>query len=1380
MELISSLTNIKEDHWDKLNRGRKRLIIATLIIADAFYGLLNQISSLNLLDYLLGGNLPNDMVWLLQVFQAISCGFFFVKILYDDAKPSLLRSIGVAASPLFLLLIVLITLEFLFSGLESTAMITFDSVSIGRDTLTHSSTYLSIAIGLTLTYKVQRYGNFAQSEFFMVGMFAVFVLSWTDAYSPLFDAPKDGVLVWSLLFRVVVAAFIITGVFGIMIDLLVYRGFRLRNATPQVMMIASLGVALALRAIFYLRFSSKKRQFYPDLDISTQSIQKWSLPTNKLRLILGDRSLNDSEDANGNGVFDVETYTQQHVDQGLLPLGSQIGDIIPGTGEDLDGDGRFDRNPGKYTHNNCEQSTDPDTGELLFDEATGEPVLERIVSEGWSYENPSSGGSKPALEFYDVDNLARDPITNELMPCVVEATNHYVFFKGAVAGTIFASAILLYLLLTKTRLGMRMRAVADNPDLAASSGINVERVQMTSAFLSAGISGIGGAVFAMTVLFNPGTAFNLLLPAFAVIVLGTIGSIPGAIFASIIVGLVRAVSTPVLQGVGFPLDRSNYASLQDIMPYAFLIAILLVMPQGIGHAWEEWKIERMRKKADPDLDETRNARAALAFLPTGILGLHHWRGGRADKAQTFSLIAFTAFLFHRFSSFISKESLADGSCGVVCSQPINEMEAELAHLQLITKPSAEQALRIDELDAEIANYSMTNLEVLTGRGDGTLLLEDSPYFSESPSHLDESWLNLMQTEIQTMNIISDTGDIIWPLIPLLLWVFAIFEGIRILKRDDSIILDFNNDGFVDGEDIKYALDANKDGVVNIDDFRYTLLPDGGKIKHTIEALIFKIKALFSGISAAIYGVKSKIKPIDDWHSDAIASTNAWINHQATSGITWVKGGASNASSKLGLGYSPDGYGRKGRVGSNLAFLLLMVVLLAFLWWLPITGSETWRADKLFQVSNVVSTLCIFILMCFSLNLHTGYTGMVNFGVIFFVAIGAILVGILTAPKEMNGYGWGTIPAIIAALAVAAAIGWGLAYPTARLRTDYFAIVTISLGEMLKYMMQAEPLLRTGIIVSAQGIFSYPKPLYEWWFCGNTKYGPEEEITSAAGLTNSCQSEMVDSPAMTISELLNLGEPASYFTFLAIIGLISVTLTWLLLETIMTSPWGRILKAIREDEEVAQHHGHNVLTHKATSLALGASIAALAGALWIWKLSGIEAPFMNPAKSTFLVWAAFVIGGTANNRGMVIGAFIIVLMEFVFNVLVAASTPDLPLYTTAEKIDRLFAWLITEQWEATRVFLLILLFGLAIRSRAVMEIGICGAALFAFTALVMGERSIIEATDITGEVSISGAGMAYVKLLLVGLLMLFSLKYNPRGLLPEVPSRPERKTRGETE
>ena len=142
--------------------------------------------------------------------------------------------------------------------------------------------------------------------------------------------------------------------------------------------------------------------------------------------------------------------------------------------------------------------------------------------------------------------------------------------------------------------------------------------------------------------------------------------------------------------------------------------------------------------------------------------------------------------------------------------------------------------------------------------------------------------------------------------------------------------------------------------------------------------------------------------------------------------------------------------------------------------------------------------------------------------------------------------------------------------------------------------------------------------------------------------------MTDSPANQIGDLLGLGEPAPYLFLLMSMALISVFIVWWLLETLLSSPWGRTLKAIREDEEVAQHHGHDILTHKAASLALGASIASLAGAFWAWKLTGFEPSFMAPARSTFLVWAAFIIGGTSNNRGMVVGAFIIVLMEFVFN------------------------------------------------------------------------------------------------------------------------------------
>ena len=133
------------------------------------------------------------------------------------------------------------------------------------------------------------------------------------------------------------------------------------------------------------------------------------------------------------------------------------------------------------------------------------------------------------------------------------------------------------------------------------------------------------------------------------------------------------------------------------------------------------------------------------------------------------------------------------------------------------------------------------------------------------------------------------------------------------------------------------------------------------------------------------------------------------------------------------------------------------------------------------------------------------------------------------------------------------------------------------------------------------------------------------------------------------------------------------------------------------------------------------------------------------------------------------------MEFVFNVLVAGQgSPDLPLHTTAQRIDALFEWLVTSQWEAFSLFLLIAVVGFTIRSQRILEVGASGCAIFAFTAIVLGERSINE-SFLFGEIS---ADMVYVKLLLVGCLMLFSLKFNPKGLLPEVPNRPLRPIGGD--
>ena len=1187
------LQQIREN-YNQLSILHKRLIISLFLFFDSLYlGLSYGYGSLNLLDTILMDNLPTDLIWLLQLLESIGAGFLVVKIFFDDLPVSPIRTIAITTAPLFMLGVVFLSLEALLQGLDTRATITLDLISISTGTLTWASTYLAIAVGLTLTYKVQRYGNFAQSEFFMIGMYLAMIMVWSDYFVPLYDAPRDGVLTWSLLTWSLIAAFILTGFAGIIIDKLVYRGFREQKASPQVMMIASLGVALILRALTYLRFGSSRNMFEPDADWRMPTM-RWELPTTKFRFNFGDRTLNEGQ---------------------------------------------------TYNHYNCEQT---------IDETTGEPILSRIVSEV----------SKPFFEMYDTN-----------VDCVTGATTNYAYYKGIVPAVIFSSVAILILLLTKTRLGRKMRAVADNPELAASSGINVERIQLASAFLSAGISGLGGAIFAITLRYNPETAFTLLLPSFAVIVLGTIGSIPGAIVASLIVGFVRALSSPILIGIGSPLERSNYTALDGVMPYIFLVAVLMIMPEGIGDSYEKWKIDRLRRKRERTKKPSKTATYLLAIFPlTAVLGIHNWWNNRSDRAQTLASISIGSYIFHRFASFISRNSFYSDACSDTCS----------------TNTGVQ-----------------TNLEILLG-SDGILQAEDSPYFSDTLADIDISWFELMQTELWFVESISSIDNFVWPLIPILIWCVALFQAIEYVGETDYI-----------SKPVK-LIDKN----TNIFEILSIYLSN---IRNTWNKIV-------RGYESKVYSITNNIK---------LPSSNETFK-----------------------------YGRESKIGSNIIFIILLIILFLFLYWLPISNSDTMNFNKALQVSNVLLTLSIFILMSFSLNLHTGVTGMVNFGVIFFVGIGAITVGILTAPTEVHGYAWPVLPATIFAILLAASFGWALAYPTARLRMDYFAIVTISLGEIVRVLLAGEPLLRVGAIGSAIGISKYTLPLKQWWFCGRgVPIGPDTNYISA----DSCRDDSaLTGPADKMGELFNLTdangliEPAPYMMLLAIMGIISVILVWWLLETILSSPWGRILRAIREDEEVAQHHGHDVLSHKAASLALGAAIAGLAGAFWAWKLTGFEPSIMAPARSTFLVWAAFIIGGKANNKGMIIGAFIIVLMEFVFNVLVAAQgSPDLPLYSTADKIDRLFQWLVMDQWEVTKIFITILVLGILLRIRIISDIGMSGVFVFLFALFMLGQRSIEESFN-SGLVS---ADMAYVKVLLIGSLMLFSLKLNPKGLIPEVPFRP---------
>ena len=462
-----------------------------------------------------------------------------------------------------------------------------------------------------------------------------------------------------------------------------------------------------------------------------------------------------------------------------------------------------------------------------------------------------------------------------------------------------------------------------------------------------------------------------------------------------------------------------------------------------------------------------------------------------------------------------------------------------------------------------------------------------------------------------------------------------------------------------------------------------------------QALVFGIllvsfNHLFWGFLLLLYSSNDLVKLLSDWYS------------KRTESINWK--------------IFPK-YGRASERGSWFAFFCFLVILIYIADWLPSVTKFT----KTMQISRIIVLVCIFSILAIALNLHTGFTGMTNFGVIFFAGLGAITVAILTVPEERpGGHGWAPIlggfftnnfgSAILAAVFVSGLAGWLLAYPTANLRMDYFAIVTISLGEIVRISMRAEPLLRAGTGTTAIGISLYNLPLEHWW-----------------------ESSMADS----VGEWLDLGQAAPYTVLLAVIALVSFALIWLIVEMIQASPWGRILRAIREDEEVTMHHGHNVFQHKAMCLSLGAAIGGFGGALWAWLNSSVLDDFINPINSTFLIWAAFIVGGRANNRGMVIGAFIIALTQPFFNLLSAArGDTDSMFHDNISDIDGAFAWFFLD-----------------------------------IMGIVSSDLSMIEVFGTTNPEKIV-VNMTYFKLMLIGTVILFSLLISERGLLPEVPKRPE--------
>lgn len=244
------------------------------------------------------------------------------------------------------------------------------------------------------------------------------------------------------------------------------------------------------------------------------------------------------------------------------------------------------------------------------------------------------------------------------------------------------------------------------------------------------------------------------------------------------------------------------------------------------------------------------------------------------------------------------------------------------------------------------------------------------------------------------------------------------------------------------------------------------------------------------------------------------------------------------------------------------------------------------------------------MLALGLQLNLGTTGIANFGAVGFMAIGAYAMGVLVVKAHLSFWlamGLGLL------VSVAAAVVVGL--PSLRLRADYFAIATLAFAEIVQYLI--DPLRR--ITAGHAGLIGYDAT----W------------LRMSIRINNWLHSVGIDASFLLPLMLVSWG----IFLFL-VIGF------WLLNKT----PWARVLRAIREDEDAAAAMGKNTLVYKLQSLSLAAALAAIAGYIFALNVTILVPETFDPALSVF-GYAAIILGGLGSYWGVILGSVLLLtLME----------------------------------------------------------------------------------------------------------------------------------------
>jgi ABC-type branched-subunit amino acid transport system permease subunit len=268
---------------------------------------------------------------------------------------------------------------------------------------------------------------------------------------------------------------------------------------------------------------------------------------------------------------------------------------------------------------------------------------------------------------------------------------------------------------------------------------------------------------------------------------------------------------------------------------------------------------------------------------------------------------------------------------------------------------------------------------------------------------------------------------------------------------------------------------------------------------------------------------------------------------------------------------------------------------------------------------------VYCLAAIGLNIHFGYTGLLNFGQAGFMAIGGYAVSSFVATWGLSFW-----VGCVVALGATALLALALGVPTLRLRADYLAIVTIAAAEIIRQTIGSVTLLK--YFGGQDGLQGF-----------NQSFASLNPFSSSVGIPGVVSWRAYD-----------------FWTLLVCWFLVALSclMTWAL----MRSPWGRVLKSIREDEDAVRSLGKNVYAYKMQSLVIGGLIGGVAGIMSALQHSAINPSFFA-TDTTFFAYTVLLVGGAARVLGPVAGTvifwFLLSFLDLFFGAATSGVNPVIP-------------------------------------------------------------------------------------------------------------------------